>query len=227
MCLADYCDVLDCYHRTVSFDPLTGEVLTGSAEGGLRGSAAARARRIEGIRAAQEGSVVSRSSEDEAVSAVAAALLHPHARRCNDESMSLARLQCESALLRCLPFVGTHANGLPSAEVHALYDRFHASICAPLRCAVGGVHESAVGLVESRLGASRARLSLVFVILLLLAVGAFYFLAYHLRAEFGWKKTHTSVLTAHRREQAVGPMQAFKRWIGLQQKKRVAPSKLM
>ena len=52
VCLADYCDVLDCFHRSVQVDPITGAVMGEGYGGGaagtgaLYGSAASRARRM-------------------------------------------------------------------------------------------------------------------------------------------------------------------------------------
>jgi hypothetical protein len=228
VCLADYCDVLDCFHRTVSFDPLTGEVMTPRSEGALYGSASARARRTAAAEATQLGlSKGSGGRLDDGVEPGAGAGLgsdmeHPHSRRCNVHAMEVARIKCQSLLLQCLPTGGEH--GLPAREARDLHDRIHATICEPLRCTADGLHQNAVSLVESRAGESRARLWTILLALLVFAIAVFYFLVYNLRGEFGWKSTGAASLTAHHKQRQVSRLA---QWIGMQQKKRTAPSKII
>lgn len=137
VCLADYCDVLDCFHRSVQFDPLTGEVLAaagdgsglggGAGGGALYGNPGGRKKRMEMAnqlrdREKNKGSegvdtnAAASTAVAAAATAAAAALTmslpstpHPMSHRCSDQSMALAKLRCESVLLQCFPFHGVDA----------------------------------------------------------------------------------------------------------------------
>lgn len=234
VCLADYCDVLDCFHRGVQLDALTGEVMTEGRAGGLHGSAGGRQRRLQLANEARNRErQQARTSADMATAAASAPLVveHPQARRCSEQSMALARARCASVLQRCFPFHGSDAAdpAAPSGEdVHMLYERFHTDLCVPLHCTAEGAHANAHAVVATRAAASRARLYWILVALLLVAIAIFYFFAFQLRHEFGWKPRTTagggssgSALTrpAHLKARQQNRLAA---WLGMQQKRNAS-----
>ena len=240
VCLADLCDVLDCRHRTIQFDPLTGEVLLdGLTEGGIYGSSSSQAKRLAAARKASQlkksgiDHTETRTIASASVASPASAPtvpVHPHSDRCDPHAQELARARCNSILLTCLPFVGTHAYGLPSQRVHELYNQFQKELCEPLKCTEDGQHANVVQIAHARQIESSTRLYTLFFVLILFALFIFYFLVFSLRSEFGWRShqpgASSSLLAADRHSTRGSIFTRLQRWWNGQQKRRTSPSKL-
>lgn len=240
ICLSDYCDILDCDHRMVSFDPLTGDRLKVGQEGGLYGSARSRARRERKARreaaaaagGGYEESIADTSNDDGIEQRVPASPYHPHSNRCHPHAMELARSKCQKVLLDCLPFRGTHAYGLPSSEVHQLYDRFSREICQPFQCTLEGTFLNIETLQRIRWEISRQRLFGIFFALAMFGICVFYFLIFSLRTEFGYRTNTTgmttSLLASDRSASSSSSWKnRLRRWFGMEKKKRTMMSKIM
>jgi hypothetical protein len=247
VCLADFCDVLACKHRSVRYDPITGEqLLSGVTEGGLYGSAASRAaakRKLSDVggkgskRAAEDRLAIPGAlSAEEQKRRGSQPLEHPHADRCNAATMEVARMKCQAIMLQCFSNdEAAAAGGLSSAAVHALYEQFRADICDGLRCTPDGEYANAGLLAAQRSAESRSRLSTIGGFLLLFVLATFYCLVYSMRHEFGWTRAMPwggagggrarSSLLAQAKEKSL--LEKAQQWIGLQQKKRNTPSKLI
>jgi hypothetical protein len=240
VCLADYCDVLDCYHRSVRIDPLSGQVHQDSSNSHRRGGMGEDAlSRVAGMRLSNQaggrglgtGLAARMAIEAAKGSAAAPVLQDPTARRCSPAAMELVKLRCENALLQCFPFPGSSSAGaavnpdtvtavqptLSAEEVHSLYEQAHESLCAPLHCTADGSYANAAGVVSARADAARTRLYLVLLSVLLAALVLFYACVVLLRGEFGLRKPttqrgggHSALSQAYKGRTPNG----VERWIG-------------
>jgi len=236
VCLADYCDVLDCKHR--GKDDPTMLMSMHSAVG----SRAAYARVSRGERASAASATA--ASLSHAVSFDHPALDSDSSAPCSSTSMERARLKCENILLQCFPMQSgglSQAGGsLSSAEAHALYERFHADLCESLHCTPHGTHVNADILHTHRTSKSMSTLAFVFFIILLLCLAAFYIIAFLLRGEFGWGRqltmtasttttshAHTSNTLTHASRSKERQQSRLASWLGIQEYKKRTAGKLM
>jgi len=214
VCLADYCDVLDCFHRSVQVDALTGQVRVTGAIDSDEGRLSLRSKRLRlanqaigrgsigtglAVRAALEAADAGRTALGNLPRAPV--VEDPLARRCSPAAMELAKLRCERTLLECFPFHGSAGAGLdaaaailnargaqpsPSGEaVYALHERAHAALCAPLHCTADGAYANAALVVEARAEQARTRLYLILAAVLVTGLVLFYCAVGFLRGELG------------------------------------------